>query len=236
MKTLRFLSILLFVAILCVGFSACSSDTEEVLEPEVQQIVKGTDTRDIDDRPYYWADGKKEYLRIMETSSFVVFYENDRESVYNSLSKLGIDCSTIEDFDYNSRTNLIVEEGSAISHSDGSRWMRVDAPYQSLKDNLPDAIYITPLVTIADDIVEIAPTNILNISYGGPMESLEEILKDYKVEIMGRTNLFNMYYIWCPKESESVGSPLEIANKIYESGKVRWSEPCFHGLGRSALL
>ena len=70
------------------------------------------------------------------------------------------------------------------------------------------------------------------VSFGGSMSALEEITKDYKVEIMGRTDLFNIYFIWCTKGS--VGNALEIANKIYESGKVSWTEPCFHGLGASA--
>ena len=69
------------------------------------------------------------------------------------------------------------------------------------------------------------------VSFGGSMSALEEITKDYKVEIMGRTDLFNIYFIWCTKGS--VGNALEIANKIYESGKVSWTEPCFHGLGAS---
>jgi hypothetical protein len=68
------------------------------------------------------------------------------------------------------------------------------------------------------------------VSYGGSMSALEEIIKDYKVETMGRTDVLNIYYVWCTKDSE--GNALEIANKIYESGKVSWTEPCFHGLGR----
>ena len=71
-----------------LGFTACSNDTEEVLEPEVQNTVKGTDTRDVDDRPYYWYDGHKEYLSYVENTSFIVFYEKDKESLYNSLSEL----------------------------------------------------------------------------------------------------------------------------------------------------
>ena len=230
MKTIYFTVISLFIALLSFGFSACSNDTEEVLEPEIQNTVKGTDTRDNDDRPYYWADGKKEYLSYVDNSSFVLFYEKDRGSVFNSLSELGVDCSTILEGDYSEKTNLIIEKGSAYDYPDDCRWMRVDLAYQILKDKLTDAIYITPLV--ANVFGQFAISNEFMISYGGSMSELEEITKEYKVEIMGRTDLFNIYYIWCTKDSE--GNALEIANKIYESGKVSWTEPCFHGLGSNA--
>lgn len=220
----------LTMALMLPLFAACSDDTEEVLEPEVQKIIKGTDTRDNDDRPYYWYEGHKEYLSYVENSSFVLFYEKDRESIFNSLSELGIDCSTILEGDYSEKTNLIIEKGSAYDYPDDCRWMRVDLAYQILKDKLADAIYITPLVT--NVFGELAITNEFMVSYGGSMSQLQEIIKDYKVEIMGRTDVLNIYYIWCTKDSE--GNALEIANKIYESGKVSWTEPCFHGLGENA--
>ena len=220
----------LTMALVLPLFAACSDDTEEILEPEVQKTVKGTDTREIDERPYYWYEGQKEYLSYVENSSFVLFYEKDRESIFNSLSELGVDCSTILEGDYSEKTNLIIEKGSAYDYPDDCRWMRVDLAYQILKDKLTDAIYITPLV--ANVFGQFAISNEFMISYGGSMSELEEITKEYKVEIMGRTDLFNIYYIWCTKDSE--GNALEIANKIYESGKVSWTEPCFHGLGSNA--
>lgn len=213
-------------------FAACSDDTEEVLEPEVQKIVKGTDTRDNDERPYYWYDGHKEYLEYVENSSFVLFYEEDWESIFNSLSELGVDCSTILEGDYSEKTNLIIEKGSAYDYPDGCRWMRVDIPCQTLKEKLTDAIYISPLVINVWGGSPFAISNQIMVSFGGSMSALEEIIKDYKVEIMGRTDLFNIYFIWCTKDSE--GNALEIANKIHESGKVSWTEPCFHGLGSNA--
>ena len=211
-------------------FAACSDDTEEVLDYEVQKTVKGTDTREIDERPYYWYEGQKEYLSYVENSSFVLFYEKDRESIFNSLSELGVDCSTILEGDYSEKTNLIIEKGSAYDYPDDCRWMRVDLAYQTLKDKLTDAIYISPLVS--NIFGQFAISNEFMVSYGGTMSELEEIIKDYKVEIMGRTDIFNIYYIWCTKDSE--GNALEIANKIHESGKVSWTEPCFHGLGENA--
>jgi len=220
----------LTMALMLPLFAACSDDTEEMVEPEVQKTIKGTDTRDNDDRPYYWYDGHKEYLSYVENSSFVLFYEEDRESVFSSLTELGVDCSTILEGDYSEKTNLIIEKGSAYDYRDNCRWMRVDIPCQTLKEKLTDVIYITPLVTNVSG--EFAISNQFMVSYGGSMSQLQEIIKDYKVEIMGRTNLFNIYYIWCTKNSE--GNALEIANKIHESGKVSWSEPCFHGLGANA--
>ena len=219
------------VLTLPLGFTACSNDTEDVLEPEVQNTVKGTDTRDVDDRPYYWYDGHKEYLSYVENTSFIVFYEKDKESLYNSLSELGIDCSSIEDQEYNTRMHFI-EDGPAVNYGEGCRWIKLDVAYQTLENKLPDAISITPLFTNEFN-TPFALCNVFYISYGGPMESLEEIIKDYNVEIMGKMEVLNIYFIWCTKDSE--GSPLDIANKIYESGKVSWTEPTFHGLGRSAI-
>ena len=213
-------------------FVACSDDTEKVLEPEVQKIVKGTDTRDADDRPYYWYEGQKEYLSYVENSSFVLFYEKDKESLFNSLSELGIDCSNIEVGDYSEKINSFIEKGSAYDYPDDCRWIRVDVPCQTLKEKLTDAIYISPLVTNVWGGNQFAISNEIMVSFGGSMSALEEIIKDYKVEIMGRTDLFNIYFIWCTKDSD--GNALEIANKIYESGKVSWTEPCFHGLGANA--
>ena len=218
------------MALMLPLFAACSDDSEEVLEPEVQKLVKGTDTRDVDERPYYWYDGHKKYLDYVENSSFVLFYEKDRESIFNSLIDLGVDCSTIIEGDYSEKTNLIIEKGSAYDYPDGCRWMRVDIPCQTLKEKLTDEIYISPLVS--NIFGQFAISNEFMVSYGGPISALEEIIKDYKVEIMGRTDLFNIYIIWCTKDSE--GNALEIANKIYESGKVSWTEPCFHGLGANA--
>lgn len=211
-------------------FVACSNDTEEelLLPQETPSAVKGTETREVDEQPYYWYDGHKEYLSYVENSSFVLFYEKDRESVFSSLTELGVDCSTILEGDYSEKTNLIIEKGSAYDYPDDCRWMRVDIPCQILKEKLTDAIYVTPLVT--NVFGELAITNVFMVSYGGSMSALEEIIKDYKVETMGRTDVLNIYYVWCTKDSE--GNALEIANKIYESGKVSWTEPCFHGLGR----
>ncbi len=214
-------------------FVACSNDTEEelLLPQETPSAVKGTETREVDEQPYYWYDGHKEYLSYVENSSFVLFYEKDRESVFNSLTELGVDCSTILEGDYSEKTNLIIEKGSAYDYPDDCRWMRVDIPCQTLKEKLTDAIYISPLVTNVWGGSQFAISNEIMVSFGGSMSALEEITKDYKVEIMGRTDLFNIYFIWCTKGS--VGNALEIANKIYESGKVSWTEPCFHGLGAS---
>ena len=214
-------------------FVACSNDTEEelLLPQETPSAVKGTETREVDEQPYYWYDGHKEYLSYVENSSFVLFYEKDRESVFSSLTELGVDCSTILEGDYSEKTNLIIEKGSAYDYPDDCRWMRVDIPCQTLKEKLTDAIYISPLVTNVWGGSQFAISNEIMVSFGGSMSALEEITKDYKVEIMGRTDLFNIYFIWCTKGS--VGNALEIANKIYESGKVSWTEPCFHGLGAS---
>lgn len=214
-------------------FVACSNDTEEelLLPQETPSAVKGTETREVDEQPYYWYDGHKEYLSYVENSSFVLFYEKDRESVFNSLTELGVDCSTILEGDYSEKTNLIIEKGNAYDYPDDCRWMRVDIPCQTLKEKLTDAIYISPLVTNVWGGSQFAISNEIMVSFGGSMSALEEITKDYKVEIMGRTDLFNIYFIWCTKGS--VGNALEIANKIYESGKVSWTEPCFHGLGAS---
>ena len=214
-------------------FVACSNDTEEelLLPQETPSAVKGTETREVDERPYYWYDGHKEYLSYVENSSFVLFYEKDRESVFSSLTELGVDCSTILEGDYSEKTIFIIEKGGAYDYPDGCRWMRVDIPCQTLKEKLTDAIYISPLVTNVWGGSQFAISNEIMVSFGGSMSALEEITKDYKVEIMGRTDLFNIYFIWCTKGS--VGNALEIANKIYESGKVSWTEPCFHGLGAS---
>ena len=214
-------------------FVACSNDTEEelLLPQETPSAVKGTETREADERPYYWYDGHKEYLSYVENSSFVLFYEKDRESVFSSLTELGVDCSTILEGDYSEKTNFIIEKGGAYDYPDGCRWMRVDIPCQTLKEKLTDAIYISPLVTNVWGGSQFAISNEIMVSFGGSISALEEITKDYKVEIMGRTDLFNIYFIWCTKGS--VGNALEIANKIYESGKVSWTEPCFHGLGAS---
>lgn len=216
-------------------FVACSNDTEEelLLPQETPSAVKGTETREVDERPYYWYDGHKEYLSYVENSSFVLFYEEDRESVFSSLTELGVDCSTILEGDHSEKTNLIIEKGSAYDYPDNCRWMRVDIPCQILKEKLTDAIYISPLMINVWGGSPFAITNQIMVSFGGPMSALEEIIKDYKVEIMGRTDLFNIYFIWCTKDSK--GSTWEIANKIHESGKVIWAQPCPHGLGASAL-
>lgn len=221
MKTKPLLMYIMLV--MPLGFTGCSNDTEEVLEPEVQNNVKGIDTRDSDNRPYYWYDGHKKYLSYVENSSFVMFYKKDKESLFNSLSELGVDCSSIEDHEYNTQMNFI-EEGPAVNYDDECRWIKLDVAYQTLENNLPDAICITPLFTNEMNI-PFALCNIFYISYGGSIDSLEEIIKEYNVEIMGKTDIFNIYFIWCTKES--VGSSLDIANSIYESGKVSWTEPSF---------
>ncbi|MBQ9884085.1 MAG: hypothetical protein IJM43_06475, partial [Bacteroidaceae bacterium] len=47
-----------------LGFTACNNDTEEVLEPEVQNTVKGTDTRDVDDGTYWWLWSKSQKIHF----------------------------------------------------------------------------------------------------------------------------------------------------------------------------
>ena len=208
-------------------------DSQEEAAEYVRTLINENDTeaRDADDRPYYWADGKKEYLSYVDNSSFVLFYKKDRGSIFNSLSELGVDCSTILEGDYSEKTNLIIEKGSAYDYPDGCLWMRVDIPCQTLKDKLTDTIYISPLMTDFYGGTEFAISNKIMVSYEGSMASLKEIIKDYNVEIMGRLDINgSVFLLWCSNDSE--WNALEIANKIHKSGKVGWAAPCFHGLGR----
>ena len=207
----------IFMCMVLAMLTACSDDTEEVL-----------------DRPYYWANGIIEYLSYVENSSFVLFYEKDRESIFNSLSELGVDRSTILEGDYSEKPNLIIEKGSAYDYPDGCRWMRVDIPCQTLKDKLTDAIYTSPLMTDFYGGTQFIISNQLMVSYEGSMASLSEIIKDYNVEIMGRLDINGpVFLLWCSNDSE--GNALEIANKIHKSGKVSWAAPCFHGLKGSTI-
>nr|MCR4764781.1 hypothetical protein [Bacteroidaceae bacterium] len=166
----------------------------------------------------------KEYLSYVDNKSFVMFYGKDKEAIFSNLSANGIDCSGIEVCEYDLTNVHWVESGPDLDKIRDSYWIDVDAAPQVLSTIIPEAFYIVPLV-INDFNIPFYLTNNIVVEYNGPMDSLEEILKDYNVSILGRMPFDNSFMLWCTKDSK--GNALEIANKLYDLGIFKISEPCF---------
>lgn len=207
--------------------AACSNSKDEPIEIQGEPISATLGTR-LNENPYYWyknglGESEKVYLSYVEDRSFVMFYEKDKESIFSNLSKNKIDCSGIKVSEYDANTNWL-ETGKAIDEANDCYWMEVDANPQVLLEIIPEAFYIVPLVMNGTN-KPFYLTNSLYVSYSGSMSSLEEILKDYNVGILGRIELLNTYVLWCTKDSK--GNALEIANMLHDIDVFLYTEPCF---------
>ncbi|MBR1940669.1 MAG: hypothetical protein IJ845_04975, partial [Bacteroidaceae bacterium] len=80
-------------------FVACSNDTEEelLLPQETPSAVKGTETREVDERPYYWAVNEKIYFKYLDNRAFIYFHPSSKEIVYQKLAERGIKLAREDD-------------------------------------------------------------------------------------------------------------------------------------------
>ena len=213
------------IFLVCVMMLSClASCSESKNDPAIMQedpdANAGNVTR-LSENPFHYFRETKQHLSYVDNKSFVMFYGKDREAIFSSLSANGIDC--VKGSEYLTYVYW-VESGPDLDRIRDSYWIEVNADPQLLSSIIPEAFYIVPLV-INEYNMPFYLTNNVAVEYNGPISSLEEILKDYNIGILGRMSFENIFILWCTKDSK--GNAWEIANKLHDLGIFKLSEPCF---------
>lgn len=177
---------------------------------------------------FYYHHGEKVPLKIDSTKSYVLLKPDTQK---NSLER-----ST-------KSTKAVLRRFDTVRPQTNLNLI-ADAPPPVLKWAIVDNIESTSLTLdrseVANDIVYKAPfflapngkpVGISHLLYvklkrEGDREALEKFAKEHKVEVLGNSKLMpNWFTLSCTKESS--GNALEVANRLYETGKFEIAEPDF---------
>ncbi len=214
----------LTMALVLPLFAACSDDTEEVLEPEVQKIVKGTDTRDNDDCPYYWVGNQKMYFEYLDNETFIYFNISDKDVVFEKLAEKGIelertDCKPLMPSDSDRFSN----RGEKFNYLSECIWTEVKTNYKEVID-IPEILDACPSIYL-ENWGKCSGTSIIYVFETSPA-IIQKIAEEYNTYIFGTDDYIGISYIICDKYSK--GNALEIAKDIAEK-KIAEAEPAMAG-------
>ena len=210
-------------------FVACSDDTEEILEPEVQKLVKGTDTRDNDDRPYwwYWPESYKIYFTYLDTKAFIYYHPSNREVIVEKLAERGLKLEDDYDYSLGFYPNVITNKGENLYFLAECVWNEVSASYKDIID-IPEILGACP--NIQGQYGASRGTCGIYINTRNN-ETLLKIAEEYKVHIVGTLEYDHFFtsFVWCDKNSK--GNAYEIARDLWEKDHIGaepagWVEPC----------
>lgn len=219
----------LTMALMLPLFAACSDDTEEVLEPEVQKIIKGTDTRDNDDRPNFWAVNEKIYFKYLDNKAFIYFHPSNREIVYQKLAERGIKLAREHDsslLGYQNQDYIdtyFTNQGDNFEFLKDCVWNEALAEYKDVID-IPEILDACPNIKLEDG-TEPSGTSIIYIFTLDP-EVLQKVADEYNVHIFGTDNYIKVSYVVCDKNSK--GNAIDIAKEIVEKG-IADAQPAMAG-------
>ena len=207
---------------LLLGLSSCSESKDDAIIQEPEVAIDPEDDEDFNENPYFWELGKKRYVSYSEQKSLILYYGNDREKLYSSLSELDVNFSKENEVDY--QHSLPVrrsQDGPGISNFNDSFIITVNADYKSLAGKVSGAYIISPFIIL--DNREYSLDNLIWVYYNGSTSALNDILKKHGTDLVMVDSSFrpymncDMYLLWCTPESN--GNALEIADKLHKTGK-----------------
>ena len=212
-------------------FVACSNDTEEklLLPQETPSAVKGTETREVDERPYYWAVNEKIYFKYLDNRAFIYFHPSSKEIVYQKLAERGIKLAREDDsslLGYQNQDYIdtyFTNKGVDFEFLKECVWNEVLAEYKDVID-IPEILDACPNL-IFEDGTEPSGTSIIYIHSLEP-DVLQQVAEDYNVHIFGTDNYIKVSYVVCDKNSK--GKALDIARDLVEKG-IADAQPAMAG-------
>ena len=210
---------------------ACSNDTEEelLLPQETPSAVKGTETREADERPYWWlwANSQKLYFTYLDTKAFIYYHPSDREVIVQKLAERGLKLE--DDYDYSLFDNpeTYTNKGEKLDFLCECVWNEVSGSYKDIID-IPEILDACPNIQIEEaPIHEWRGTSIIYV-FTVSNEVLQEIAEEYKVHILGTRNdeMLKFSFVICDKNSK--GNAFEIARDLWEKNHIG-AEPALAG-------
>ena len=221
---------LLFMCVMLALLAACSNDTEVVLEPEVQEIVKGTDTRDADDGTYwwYWSNSQKIHFTYLDTKAWIYYHPSDKEVIIQKLAERGLELvEEVSNFRLGFYPPIYTNLGENANFYAECELNQVAASYKDIID-IPEILDACPNIQMEEaPIHECRGTSLIYV-YTVSNEVLQEIAEEYKVHILGTRNdeILKFSLVMCDKNSK--GNAFEIARDLWGKNHIG-AEPALGG-------
>ena len=208
-------------------FVACSNDTEEelLLPQETPSAVKGTETREVDEQPYWWwwplANPQKRYFTYLDTKALIYYHPSDREVIVEKLAERGLKLEREPGYEsalgyyppiYSNRGENAYFYAECV-------WNEVLASYKDIID-IPEILDACPNIQLEEEPkIEHRGTSFIGIITKSN-ETLQEIAEEYKVHIVGTQDegIFYVSYVVCDKNSK--GNAFEIARDLWEKHHI----------------
>ncbi|MBQ9884705.1 MAG: hypothetical protein IJM43_09710 [Bacteroidaceae bacterium] len=205
-------------------FVACSNDTEEelLLPQETPSVVKGTETREADERPYWWlwANSQKLYFTYLDTKAFIYYHPSDREVIVQKLAERGLKLEREPGYEYSLGfyPPKYTNKGENAFFLSECVWNEVSASYKDLID-IPEILDACPNIQEEGSSRRFRGTSCILINTKS-YETLQEIAEEYKVHIVGTQDedICFVSYVVCDKNSK--GNAFEIARDLWEKNHI----------------
>ena len=219
----------LFMCLLLALLTACSNNTELVLEPEVQNSVKGTETRDADDGTYWWlwSKSQKIHFTYLDTKAWIYYHPSNKEVIIQKLAERGLELEWEYEYSLGYNPDIYTNKGENAYFYAECVWNEVSASYKNIID-IPEILDACPNIQFekgADK--ECNGTSAIYINTISN-EVLQEIAEEYKVHIVGTRDdeTTKISFVICDKNSK--GNAFEIARDLWEKNHIG-AEPALAG-------
>lgn len=205
-------------------FVACSSDTEDelLLPQETTSGIKGVDTRDVDERPYWWlwSESKKLYFTYLDTKACIYYHPSNREVIVQKLAERGLKLEWEPGYEYSLGfyPPKYTNKGENAFFLSECVWNEVSASYKDLID-IPEILDACPNIQEEGSSRRFRGTSCILINTKS-YETLQEIAEKYKVHIVGTQDedICFVSYVVCDKNSK--GNAFEIARDLWEKNHI----------------
>ena len=220
----------LFMCMMLAMLTACSNDTEVVLEPEVQGTVKGTETRDADDTPYWWSwpNSQKIHFTYLDTKTWIYYHPSDKEVIIQKLAERGLELvEEVSNFSLGFYPPIYTNLGENANFYAECELNQVAASYKDIID-ITEILDACPNIQTEEaPIHECRGTSLIYV-YTVSNEVLQEIAEEYKVHILGTRNdeILKFSLVMCDKNSK--GNAFEIARDLWGKNHIG-AEPALGG-------
>jgi hypothetical protein len=175
------------------------------------------------DDAYYWALGRKYYLKKSTERQYVLTRLSEKTSIAKSLGILDANLSNFEALTINSAIN---EKSPNKEAHENFYWGFIDEPFDKSSLMSDDFVYAAPTFLINGREIGLSQYFYVKLKQKSDLEILELFAIENKVEIVGNDKFMPLWFILsCTKNSK--GNALEMANVFYESGNFESADPDF---------
>lgn len=178
---------------------------------------------------YYWDGNEKVAINPIENKFYIAYQTSNENKLIAELSKNGLSLTNVKKGNILSSFDSPSEDAQLLLSDYKSGTLESD--YRKLESIRPYTICCIPCYTLLNNGRELIPDILFfaKLKSGSNLEEVEKLAKKYNVIIVGIDDFINCYELVCTNDSK--GTPIEIANKFYESGLFEYAVPNFSGLG-----